>query len=66
MTAGNLMLNESAADTSIGRERVCWRLVGRYGCIADAQSAVTRLRSKGIESTICAIDGVAVLARKPC
>lgn len=64
MTAGNLMLNESATDDATGRERVEWRLVARYGCLAEAETAVSRLRGKGVDATICAIDGVAVLARK--
>ena len=64
MTAGNLMLNEVACDDATGRERVEWRLVGRYGCLAAAETAVERLRARGIDATLCAIDGVAVLARK--
>ena len=64
MTAGNLMLNEVAADSATGRERLCWRLVGRYGCLSDAELAVRRLRDRGVDATICAIDGVAVLAHK--
>ena len=64
MTAGNLMLNESATDDAVGRERLCWRLVGRFGCLADAETAVARLRGRGVDATLCAIDGVAVLARK--
>lgn len=64
MTAGNLMLNETACDSATGRERASWRLIGRFGCLAQAEAAVQRLHSNGIDATICAIDGVAVLARK--
>ena len=64
MTAGNLMLNEVATDDATGRERLGWRLVARYGCLNDAELAVARLRTNGLDATLCAIDGVAVLVRK--
>ena len=58
------MLNETACDTATGRERLCWRLIGRFGGLAQAEETVLRLRNQGIDATICAIDGVAVLAHK--
>ena len=64
MTPGNLMLNEVATDDAVGRERLGWRLVARYGCVSDAEVAVSRLRDRGLDATMCAIDGVAVLVRK--
>lgn len=65
-TSGVILADEAVKEATGSHAAVTarWQLVGTFGTLELAEAAVQRLAESRVESAICLIDGLSVIARR--